>query len=97
MDRTDIQITTALSSLREHTRPHGGKVWWRGRRRSRWQMPARMVAVSTALVMRWLQVMLERGAACVKVFVGVKSAVSLSTALSPRGAACALSMKRAPL
>ena len=25
MDRTDIQITTALSSLRAHTRPHGGK------------------------------------------------------------------------
>ena len=25
MDRTDIQITTALSSYRAHTRPHGGK------------------------------------------------------------------------
>ena len=25
MDKTDIQITTALSSLRAHTRPHGGK------------------------------------------------------------------------
>ena len=25
MDRTDIQIITALSSLRAHTRPHGGK------------------------------------------------------------------------
>ena len=24
MDRTDIQITTALSSLRAHTGPHGG-------------------------------------------------------------------------
>jgi hypothetical protein len=54
-----------------------------------------MLAVSTVLVMRWLQVMLERGAACVEVFVVFKSAVSLSTALSPRGAACALSMKRA--
>eukprot|EP01046_Picozoa_sp_COSAG06_P122943 COSAG06_NODE_70729_length_190_cov_67.307692_1_plen_52_part_01 len=25
VDRTDIQIITALSSLRAHTRPHGGK------------------------------------------------------------------------
>ena len=64
---------------------------------SRWQKPARMVAVSTVLAAGWLQVTLERGAACVEVFVGYKSAVSLSTALSPRGAACALSMKRAPL
>jgi hypothetical protein len=56
-----------------------------------------MVAVSTVLAAGWLQVMLERGAACVEVFVVFKSAVSLSTALSPRGAACALSMKRAPL
>ena len=49
----------------------------------------------STLGMRWLQVMLERGVACVEVFVGFKSAVSLSTALSPRGATCALSMKRA--
>jgi hypothetical protein len=56
-----------------------------------------MVAVSTVLAAGWLQVMLERGAACVEVFVGFKSAVSLSTTLSPRGATCALSMKRAPL
>ena len=29
--------------------------------------------------------MLERGAACIEVFVGFKSTVSLSTALSPVG------------
>ena len=48
-------------------------------------MPARMVAASTALAAGWLQVMLERGAACIEVFVGFKSTVSLSTALSPVG------------
>ena len=52
---------------------------------SRWWMPARMVAASTALAAGWLQVVLERGAACIEVFVGFKSTVSLSTALSPVG------------
>jgi hypothetical protein len=52
---------------------------------SRWWMPARMVAASTALAAGWLQVVLERGAACIEVFVDFKSTVSLSTALSPVG------------
>ena len=49
-------------------------------------MLARMVPVSTALAAGWLQVVLERGAACIEVFVDFKSTVSLSTALSPVGA-----------
>ena len=39
--------------------------------------------------------MLERGAACIEVFVGFKSTVSLSTALSPVGRVCALNEESA--
>eukprot|EP01046_Picozoa_sp_COSAG06_P018416 COSAG06_NODE_1282_length_10016_cov_230.231118_7_plen_146_part_00 len=37
-----------------------------------------------ALAAGWLRVMLERGVACMEVFVGFKSTVSLSITLSPR-------------